>query len=87
MLNLKMRAVLLLMPALLLQGCAQKSGDLQHGLRPAMPALPPSARQEKLQQECLPTCSQAWNQQVDEWRKSLTAHGLAEQPASEPMTE
>lgn len=78
MLNLNRRAVMLLLPLVLLAGCVSRQASLPPAWLPALPALPPSARQESMPAQCSPTCLQRWNQQAEGWRKSLQEAGLAD---------
>lgn len=76
--NLNRPAMMLPLLLALLTGCASNQSDSQVALQAAIPALPPSARQEK---EPLPnsqTYLQRWNLKAEEWRRRLQDHGLAD---------
>nr|WP_301360754.1 hypothetical protein [Stutzerimonas nitrititolerans] len=85
--SLKNCGVLLLMLALLLQGCGSNPGAWPPSSRPAMPELPSSARQGPKQPQCSPTCLERWSQKVEQWQKRLTDPAAQGLPASGFMME
>lgn len=76
--NLISCALLLPLLAILLAGCGPKLGALQSGSLPAMPELPPSARQDKNNPNCSPTCLQVWSKKAEQWQRLLTEQGRRE---------
>ena len=63
--SLNWRRLVLLLPSLLLAGCAGKSAGCAQGIQPpAMPSLPSSARQEPLPSWCSGDCLKT----LTEWR-------------------
>jgi len=75
--NVIRQPLMLLLPVLLLTGCAGKS---RHSSPTSgVPALRPEARQPATPSICLPTCSAGLKSARESWRRSLTS---AESPAS-----
>ena len=70
--NLKKPALTLLLPLLLLTGCASESSSYSPPVAPAqIPPLPAEARQEPTPAICLPTCSTNLSNAIETWQKSL----------------
>lgn len=85
--KLTQRALMLLLPTLLLMGCAHESPNLsQPPEHPAIPPLPAQARQPAIPSMCLPTCSRALTAERETWQHMLTLPASPEQPASAPTT-
>lgn len=76
--NLRSCALMLPLLALLLTGCGPRLAGLQPGSLPAMPELPQSARQDKSNPNCSPTCLQAWSKKAEQWQKLLTGQDRKE---------
>ncbi|KVN36836.1 hypothetical protein WJ63_35180 [Burkholderia pyrrocinia] len=64
------RALMPLLLLLLLTACASKSP--YSSSVPAIPPLPPEARQPATPSICLPTCSAGLTRERESWQESLT---------------
>lgn len=75
--NERPRSRMLLLLALPLAACS--SASISSSQPPAIPPLPPEARQPATPSICLPTCSAGLTSARESWRNMLTAPAL---PAS-----
>ena len=79
--------LVLLLPALLLTGCASTPANWSppQAACPAIPALPPEAKQTAAPPWCSPDCSTGLSNEIESWRKDLMTPGEEGSPASGPM--
>lgn len=80
-----MRALLLL-PALLLTGCAAQPPPTRQVQPPAVPPLPAIARQPKPSPVCLPSCSEGLRIELQSWPIWQTEPKAPVAPAKPRMT-
>lgn len=71
--NVIRQLLMLLLPVLLLTGCAGKSPHSSP--TSGVPALRPEARQPATPSICLPTCSAGLTSVRENWRRSLMSAG------------
>ncbi|EXF95816.1 hypothetical protein HK44_020760 [Pseudomonas fluorescens HK44] len=71
--HLNRLALMLLLPTLLLAGCANQpqSWSPLPVAAPAIPELPPQARQQPTPAICSPSCSTNLSSEIGNWQKSL----------------
>ncbi len=74
------RSRMLLLLALQLAACS--SASISSSQPPAIPPLPPEARQPATPSICLPTCSAALAKRRESWQRSLTNAALPASSAS-----
>ncbi len=81
-----LRVLTLIALALLLPACATQQPTTRHVTvpPPAIPPLPPEARQPPAPAWCYPTCSAALTAERESWLKRLTDPAPPGSPASEP---
>ncbi len=82
--NVIRQPLMLLLPVLLLTGCAGKSPHSSP--TSGVPALRPEARQPATPSICSPTCSAGLTSAREIWRKSLTSEALPAGSASAVTT-
>lgn len=75
-------ALMLVLPLPLLPGCAALSQSPASVPAPAIPPLPPEARQPPLNPICDPTCSERLRIDYERWRKRLQNGATGVQAAS-----
>ncbi len=78
--NVIRHALMLLLPMVLLTGCASRSPRSLPTLD--VPALRPEARQPATPSICLPTCSAGLTSARESWRRSLTSEASPASSAS-----
>lgn len=82
--KLTLLVLMLLLPVLLLTGCASESPQLTVS-SPLIPALPLQARQPTLPPECQPkTCSQGFSTWLDATQQTPMPPALPASPVSTP---
>ncbi len=69
--NVIVQPLMLLLPVLLLTGCASRSPHSSP--MPGVPALRPEARQPATPSICSPTCSAGLTSVRESWQRSLTS--------------
>ncbi len=82
--NVIRQPLMLLLPVLLLTGCAGKSPHSSP--TSGVPALRPEARQPATPSICLPTCSAGLTSARESWQRSLTSEESPVGNASAVMT-
>lgn len=82
--NVIRRALMPLPLLLLLTACASKLPC--SSLAPAIPPLPPEARQPAMPSICSPTCSAGLTRERESWRRSLTSGASPANSAKPTMT-